>query len=118
MARRASLHSARTASVAAKDFLNSPRVERRNLATAIANRSVMAAYTVMSRIFSAQTIPYEDKPEAKETAASAQRPAISDIWPPAATGRPGGKSGEGKPGETGDPGDPPHCREFKPGFVA
>ena len=73
MARRASLHSAPTASVAAKDFLNSPRVERRNLATAIANRSVMA-YTVMSRIFSAQTIPYEDKPEAKETAALPSAP--------------------------------------------
>jgi hypothetical protein len=74
MARRASLHSAPTASVAAKDFLNSPRVERRNLATAIANRSVMAAYTVMSRIFSAQTIPYEDNPEAKETAALPSAP--------------------------------------------
>jgi hypothetical protein len=35
---------------------------------------VMAAYTVMSRIFSAQTIPYEDNPEAKETAALPSAP--------------------------------------------
>jgi len=34
----------------------------------------MAAYTVMSRIFSAQTIPYEDNPEAKETAALPSAP--------------------------------------------
>src|SRR5260370_38230481 len=49
MARRALAHSARAASEAAKALLNSSVVVRRSLATAIANRSVMAAYAVMSR---------------------------------------------------------------------
>jgi len=66
IARRALLHLARAASDAMRASSNSLPVATRSLLTAMAYRSVLAAYSLTSRTFSSQTISDEDNPNFRE----------------------------------------------------